>query len=84
MIFNVNFWIVVFVCLCVLEIFIGGFISLAFGLSALLMAGFLFLQPDLIGNGYVILLLYAILGLISSTCLWYFFAKKSKGVDINE
>ena len=84
MLFDPNFWIILGVLLCVLEIFTGLFVSLSFGLSAFIIYGFLKSMPKLIDSWYELLFSYGLVGLILSIIMWYFFGNKDKSIDIND
>jgi membrane protein implicated in regulation of membrane protease activity len=84
MLFNPDFWIIIAVLLCVLEVFTGAFISLSFGISAIIIYGILKLFPDFVTTWYEILFIYGLLCFILSVIMWYFFGKKNTAPDINE
>ncbi len=84
MLFTLSFWIAIAIVLMGLEILIGTFTSLAFGVSALVMAMLIYASPNLVTSWALLLLIYAIVGLILSILMWYLFGRKNKSPDINE
>ncbi len=84
MLFTASFWIIVAVSLFALEIFTGLFISLSFGISALMIAGIIYLYPDLIISYSELFFIFGLLGLVLSIIMWYFLGKRDTQPDINE
>ncbi|QFT60178.1 hypothetical protein FIU94_15230 [Sulfitobacter sp. THAF37] len=80
-------WICIALALGVLELLTPGFIFLAFGLGAIIMAGLVLVLPT--GNVPALLALFAILSLLVWIGLRYAFRRQSSGAriitrDINE
>lgn len=85
MIFDYQFWIIIGVLLCILEVLSGFFISLTFGITALCMALLLFISPHIFPNWYILLAFYCAASFTSSYFIWKKYSSKEKEqIDIND
>ena len=84
-IFLVKFWLIVGLCLSILEVFSGLFIALSFGIAGFVMAGVLAVWPSFLTEWYEVVFTYSVISLIISSVAWKVFGKNlSTKHDIND
>jgi membrane protein implicated in regulation of membrane protease activity len=81
----VKFWLIVGLCLSIVEIFSGFFIALSFGVGAFLMAGLLAAWPNLLTEWYQVVFVYCAISLLVASLAWRKFKKNQLDTtDVND
>ncbi len=85
--FTVEFWLIIGLCLSILEVFTGLFIAFSFGIAGFTMAGLLKVWPTLLTEWYEVVFIYSVTGLLVTMAFlaWGKFRKNQlRNQDIND
>lgn len=85
LIFTVEFWLIVGLCLSILEVFSGLFVALSFGVASFGMALLLKVWPTLLTEWYEVVFIHSTISLSVASLAWSKFRKtQASNQDIND
>ncbi|MDM8537560.1 hypothetical protein QUF70_12450 [Desulfobacterales bacterium HSG17] len=85
LLFSVKLWIIIGLCLSIIEVFSGLFFALSFGIAGFIMAGLLKVWPTLLTEWYEVIFIYSVISLLVASLAWKKFIKtQAQQQDIND